>query len=469
MSRKRLKALTMDEIAEELQKYEENSDNDDDDNFGDVIIVPPDVDALTDEEDIADDKMGDVLVQDVPGTLEIHTKDNDQNEADESDRPKPTKKRKLCESVPKWKHVSPKYTKGRARDDHDQSHLREMKEALEFSTPVEIFEELMTPEIYDHIVKETVRYATTYKNAMDFIMTSNELKAFIGVLLLSSYHKLPSERYYWSNDKDLGISLVKNALSRNRFQMLKSFIHFVDNSEAENNKHDKGFKIRPLYTMLQKSFIKFGIFEENLSIDEMIVRYYGYHSLKQFIRGKPIRFGYKFWALCGVSGYCYNFDLYCGKATNMEENSDLLLGSKVVLNMLSVVENPHSYTVFFDNLFTDYPLLVHLRNLGFQATGTMRENRLSKCPLKDSKLFKKEKRGSYDYRFDCNEEILIVKWLDNKCVTVGTNYDTVEQTRTVKRWQKEKKAKGPVPQPNVLYSYNKNMGGVDKHDWLVGK
>ena len=47
MSRKRLKALTMDEIAEELQKYEENSDNDDDDNFGDVIIVPPDVDALT--------------------------------------------------------------------------------------------------------------------------------------------------------------------------------------------------------------------------------------------------------------------------------------------------------------------------------------------------------------------------------------------------------------------------------------
>ena len=108
----------------------------------------------------------------------------------------------------------------------------------------------------------------------------------------------------------------------------------------------------------------------------------------------------------------------------MEENSDLLLGSKVVLNMLSVVENPHSYTVFFDNLFTDYyPLLVRQRNLGFQATGTMRENRLSKCPLKDSKLLKKEKRGSYDYRFDCNEEILIVKWLDNKRVS---NYDTVE-------------------------------------------
>ena len=65
--------------------------------------------------------------------------------------------------------------------------------ALESSTPVEIFEQLMTPEIYDHIIKETVQYATTYKNAMNFIISIEELKAFIGVLLFSSYHILPSE------------------------------------------------------------------------------------------------------------------------------------------------------------------------------------------------------------------------------------------------------------------------------------
>ena len=74
MPRKRLKALTMDEIAAALQEHDENTSNDDD--FGDVIKVPPDVDALTDEEDIADNEMGEVLVQDVPGTLEIHTESN---------------------------------------------------------------------------------------------------------------------------------------------------------------------------------------------------------------------------------------------------------------------------------------------------------------------------------------------------------------------------------------------------------
>ena len=67
--------------------------------------------------------------------------------------------------------------------------------------------------------------------------------------------------------------------------------------------------MRKLIAAAQKSFVKFGIFEEHLAVDEMIVKYHGHHALKQFIRGKPIRFGYKFCALSGVSGFSYNFDL----------------------------------------------------------------------------------------------------------------------------------------------------------------
>ena len=49
--------------------------------------------------------------------------------------------------------------------------------------------------------------------------------------------------------------------------------------------------------LLNKNFQQWGIFEKYLSIDEMIVRCYGHHSLKQFIRAKPIKFGYKLWAV----------------------------------------------------------------------------------------------------------------------------------------------------------------------------
>jgi len=38
----------------------------------------------------------------------------------------------------------------------------------------------------------------------------------------------------------------------------------------------------------------FGYFGTALSIDEMMVKSYARTSMKQFIRGKPIRFGLKF-------------------------------------------------------------------------------------------------------------------------------------------------------------------------------
>nr|CAI5829854.1 unnamed protein product [Callosobruchus analis] len=55
-----------------------------------------------------------------------------------------------------------------------------------------------------------------------------------------------------------------------------------------------------------------GIFHSHLSIGEAMVKYFGHHSSKLFIRGKPVRFGYKEWMLCSSTGYCYNFDVYCG-------------------------------------------------------------------------------------------------------------------------------------------------------------
>ncbi|XP_045110881.1 piggyBac transposable element-derived protein 2-like [Portunus trituberculatus] len=306
-----------------------------------------------------------------------------------------------------------------------------MRESLDNVSPLELFEKLMNPNIYDYIVKETVRYASSSKNMCDFTFTVDELKIFIGILLFSGYHKVPSERDYWSTDKDLGVQIIQKAMSRNRYKLLKSVIHFCNNEEAKDNTHDKGFRIRSLFSLVKESFQQFGVFEECLSVDEMIVKYYGHNSLKQFIRGKPIRFGYKLWALCGVSGYCYNFDLYCGKTSQDEDYEGLLLGTKVVLKILEAVKHPNAHSVFFDNFFTGYDLLVHLRNLGYQATGIIRDNRLSKCPLRPTNFMKKEKRGSYDYIFDTNEEVMYVRWSDNKCVCVGTNYDTIEPVRNV--------------------------------------
>lgn len=85
-------------------------------------------------------------------------------------------------------------------------------------------------------------------------------------------------------------------------------------------------------------------------IDEEMVPYFGRHSVKMYIKGKTIRFGFKLWCLCSSNGYLYKFIPY-GEKTSTYEN-ELGLGANVVLELLSVVQQQSVHRVFFDNFFS---------------------------------------------------------------------------------------------------------------------
>ena len=92
-----------------------------------------------------------------------------------------------------------------------------------------------------------------------------------------------SEKDYWNEAQDLKAECVQQLMPKNRYMKLKSVVHSVDNKTASQHSNDPAFKIRPILDGLNANFAKFGIFVSALSIDEMIVRYYGHHGLKQFI------------------------------------------------------------------------------------------------------------------------------------------------------------------------------------------
>ena len=104
---------------------------------------------------------------------------------------------------------------------------------------------------------------------------------------------------------------------------------------------------------------------------------------------------------------------------------DLGLGASVVLGLLQKVSEPNHHAIYFDNFFTSHKLMMKLHELGFHATGTVREPRLIDSSLVDSKSLQKQKRGSYDYRFDRANEIVAVKWNDNAVVTIASNFQSM--------------------------------------------
>lgn len=321
-------------------------------------------------------------------------------------------------------------------------------------TPVELFH-MMANNMISKTVIETNRYAAQ-KNCHSFSITETELKQFLGVMFFSGYHILPREKMYWENAPDTGTTLVSNAMSRKRYSDIKRYIHFNDNSSI--NPQDRYYKVRPLLDEINIALKQFGIFSENLTIDERMVRYFGRHGCKMYMKNKPVKFGYKLWMLASYNGYLFHIIPYQGaKEKSMEP-----LSQRVVEDLLSVVKNPKHHRVYMDNFFTSYGLCIRLKEKGFCATGTVRDNRMGKCPLVPLKQFSKRERGSSNALFDKVNKIAAVRWNDNRVVSLLTNFEETKVKSKVER--RVKGGRKEIDIPFCVTSYNKYKNGVDLFD-----
>ena len=472
------KFLTLEEAVELVLADEADAIN---------ILPPEENQLLTDEEDfdeedlsVADNASTDArnMPSDVCGRVDTYSKteceQDEENrclyesETNFSSKKRGVKRKKTEKKGVKRKKIEADNVTWKRKTDVKKFETEKVTPIMERNpdlcllSPGEMFMRLFNDDIREMIVRESLRYAHEQCNALNFKFDEASLLDFIGIFILTGYHRLPRESMYWEKSDDVAVPLVSQRMSRARFREVKRYLHIADNKNLDMN--DKIAKLRPLIELANKSLQQFGIFHENLSIDESMVPYFGHHSCKMFIQGKPIRFGYKLWSLSSSCGYPYKFDMYCGKSDSEDKRP---LGTKVVEDMLCCVPNSAQHCVFFDNFFTSYELMVKLQGRSFRATGTARENRLKKCPLTDSKVMKKKERGEYEFYSDGT--VLAVKWNDNRPVTVVTNYDSVEPLAHAERWKKADKKKGLVKQPKLIQNYNKHMGGVDLMDRFVAQ
>ncbi|GBM13274.1 PiggyBac transposable element-derived protein 3 [Araneus ventricosus] len=114
-----------------------------------------------------------------------------------------------------------------------------------------------------------------------------ELKVFIGILILSGYNTVPGKKRFGENASDLRNDLVYKEMRRDRFVQIMKYMRCADNTKI--NPNDKLFKLRPLLDKLKKKFIENWKAEQCLDYDEYMIAYFGRHSCKQFIRGPAFR------------------------------------------------------------------------------------------------------------------------------------------------------------------------------------
>ena len=100
-----------------------------------------------------------------------------------------------------------------------------------------------------------------------------------------------------------------------------------------------------------------------MSVDEVMLRYYGKHADKQYIRGKPVRFGFKLCASCASNGTLLHVEPYCRVHTNIADHG-FCHGPNIILDMVSETNLQKGQHVVCDNYFLTVPLLKELTRKG---------------------------------------------------------------------------------------------------------
>ena len=164
-------------------------------------------------------------------------------------------------------------------------------------------------ELLEIIVLETNRYAS--QKGHNFETTEDEMKAFLGINVTMGINKLPSLENYSSTDKCIGNEKIQNVMTRTRFQSILQNLHFSNNNNDDQT--DKSYKIRPVFKHLSKVFAESLSNSRFQSVDEHMCKFKGRSSMKQYIKNKPIKRGFKYWYRCdSETGYFYQLELYQG-------------------------------------------------------------------------------------------------------------------------------------------------------------
>ena len=148
--------------------------------------------------------------------------------------------------------------------------------------PLEMFSTFFDEDVLSLIVRETNLFAaqslaaanrdTTWETDLD------EIKAYLGFMIVMGINKLPEIRDYWAMDDKLHNTFIASRITRDRFEQISRYLHFIDNTTLPL-RDEPGFnrlqKVLPIITAMKEKFLhNYNPHHQN-SIDEAMIPYKG--------------------------------------------------------------------------------------------------------------------------------------------------------------------------------------------------
>ena len=201
-----------------------------------------------------------------------------------------------------------------------------------------------------------------------------------------SIHREPNYKVYWEKLKSNRlIHALSKYITLNCYENLHQYLHISPpeskpqsqerlDLDIENDMHWWS-KLEPMLSTFRIACQSNLIPGTEVAIDEIMVRFHGRSSDTCKMPNKPIKQGYKIFALA-QNGYIWHFQLTSKQSgiAELQKINELTSTGSMVLQMARLLPKfPNSYYVLYlDNYFTSIPLFSMLRKENIGAVGTTR-------------------------------------------------------------------------------------------------
>ncbi len=309
-------------------------------------------------------------------------------------------------------------------------------------------------------------------------VTDHELAAFFGIQFLIGYHRLPELSMYWKQQPDtgLGLGIIQQVMTRERFKFISKHIACAspcddvdpdsEDPYQEQKQPDPIRKIRPLVRRLNYRFSWCRNSPRGQSIDESMVPSKGRSVLRQTMKKKPFKSGFKIWNRCCQKGYTYSFEIYQG--ARFGEKQGRSRSNEAVERVVVDLRQPltdQGFVVAFERFFTSIALLDKLRENGVNDVGTILPSRFNQPIMtkNESNLRPDEFVAKFGVEPGKYQKGIFV-WRDTKLFRVASNYHGSDIVK-VRRKQRDGSFRSKSC-PKAIDDYVNNMGGVDTANQL---
>jgi hypothetical protein len=268
---------------------------------------------------------------------------------------------------------------------------------------------------------------------------------------------------------------LANIMSLLRFQQIKRYFHLANNRDRKDRTHpqyDRLFHVRPMLDIISKTFKKYYNLGWSVAVDESMIPFKGRSFMKQYVKDKPCKWGFKLWAMCcGATGYFASITVYAGKGSTTVVHG---LATDTVTSVVDSGGLAKGAVVFMDRWFTSPLLIIELLKRGIYGVGTVQTNRTGlPAGLKMDKPTKKKPIPAGTCSRIVSEVVVdqvahslyATSWMDKKPVTfLGSAFGLVlDVCRPTEASQGDKIE---VPIPMMGRKYQEEMDAVDRGDML---